>query len=120
MKAIIILFISLCLFSFINLTCEPDEENNKIRDSDDCKDRAFSSEEIEDNKYKCCYMRTKVNLNTRKGKLYQCIGLTKNEYDVVKDLIKKYEAETGVDDVKIDCNSSYIKFGLLSLLLLFF
>ena len=119
MKSIIILFVSFCLFSLINSTCQPEEENNKIRDPEDCTDRSFSSDEISNNAYKCCYMKTKVNYNTRKGKLYTCIPLSQNDYNRVKDLIKQYESEAGVEDVEIDCKAYYLKYGLLSLFLLF-
>ena len=120
MKVLETIFIAFCVISFVYPTCEPDEENNKIRDEDDCTKRTFSEEEAADEAYKCCYMRQKIDSTVFKGKRYQCLAVTLNQYNYIKDLIKRYEAESGIDDVKIDCRSSYIKFGLLFLALFLF
>ena len=113
MKTLDIILITFCLLSFINSTCEPDEENNKIRDDDDCTKRAFSEDEVANEAYKCCYLKQKVDAVTFKGNRYQCITINQNQYNYIKDLIKSYENEAGVKDVSIDCKSSYIKLGLL-------
>ena len=120
MKIFDILFITFCLLVFINSTCQPDEENNKIRDEDDCVNRQLSDEEKSNLYTRCCYMRQKVDDNTRKGKDYSCIALTENDYKNVKNLVKQFKNETIGKDVKIDCKSTYIKYGLLSLFLLLF
>ena len=120
MKIFDILFISFCLIGFINSTCQPDEENNKIRDEDDCVNRQLSDEEKNTFHTRCCYMRQKVDDNTRKGKEYSCIAITENDYKNVKKLIKQLESESGIKDVKIDCKATYIKYALLSLFLLLF
>ena len=60
MKVLEIIFIAFCVISFVYSTCEPDEENNKIRDKDDCIKRTFSEEESLNEAYKCCYMRQKI------------------------------------------------------------
>ena len=120
MKVLEIIFIAFCIISFVYSTCEPDEENNKIRDKDDCIKRTFSEEESLNEAYKCCYMRQKIDSTVFKGKRYQCIAVTLNQYNYIKDLIKQYEAESGIDDVEIKCGSSYIKFGLLFLALFLF
>ncbi len=118
MKILEILFIIFCLLSLINSTCEPDEENNKIRDKDDCVKRIFSDEEVNMQAYKCCYMRQKISDNTRKGNEYSCIFLTQNDYNNITNLIKQYEKETGIEDVKIDCGSTYLIYTIISLFLL--
>ena len=120
MELIKIIFISFFLFSLINSTCQPEEENNKIREPEVCNKRAFNEEEVNSQAYKCCYMTQKVDLNSRKGKDYSCIYITQNDYNNIKELIKQYERETGIDDVDIDCKSTYIRFALLSLLILLF
>ena len=120
MKVLEIIFISFCVISFVHSTCEPDEENNRIRDEDDCTKRTFSEEEALNEAYKCCYMRQKLDSTIYKGNRYQCLAVTLNDYNYIKNLIKQYEAQSGVDDVKIDCESSYIKFGLLFLTLFLF
>ena len=120
MQALKIIFIFLFLFSLINSTCQPEEENNKIRDADICNKRAFNEDEVNSQAYKCCYMIQEVDLNTRKGDEYSCIYVTQNDYNNIKDLVKQYERESGIDDVKIDCKSTYVKITLLSLLIILF
>ena len=120
MKVLEIIFIAFCIISFVNSTCEPDEENNKIRDKDDCIKRTFSEEETLNEAYKCCYMRQKVDSVDFKGKRYQCIAVTLDQFNYIKTLISDYENRAGIEDVEIDCESSYIKFGLLFLALFLF
>ena len=120
MKIFNLMLINFCLISYINSTCQPDEENNKIRKDKDCINRVFSDEEKSRNAYKCCKMRAEVDSNNFKGKEYSCISLTENDYKNVKQLIKNLELDNTVKDVSIDCKSSYLKFGFLILLLLLF
>ena len=120
MKVLEIIFIACGVISFVYSTCEPDEENNKIRDKDDCTKRTFSEEESLNEAYKCCYMRQEIDSTVFKGKRYQCIAVTLHQYNYIEDLIKQYEAESGIDDVEIKCGSSYIKFGLLFLAIFLF
>ena len=118
MKILQIIFIIFCLVSLINSTCEPEEENNKIRGKKDCVDRVFSDDEISKQAYKCCYMYQKINDNTRNGKEHRCIYLTENDYNNVEKLVKQYESTTGIEDVKIKCNSSYLVYAIINLFLL--
>ena len=83
----------------------------------DCKLTKVSGDEIE----KCCYETAdnydKVNSNNPlKG---NCVGLNKKQLDNLKTYIKYQEIQLGYDKMKIDCNSSYIKLSLISLLLFF-
>ena len=120
MKIFNLMLINFCLISYINSTCQPDEENNKIRNENDCINRVFSDEETSRKAYKCCKMKAKVDSNNFKGKEYSCISLTENDYKNIKQLIKNLESDSTVKDVSIDCKSSYLKFGFLILLLLLF
>ena len=115
MRKLEIIYIILCLVSLINSTCEPDEENNKIRNKKDCVDRSFSDDEISKQAYKCCYMMQKINDNTRKGKEHSCIYITENDYKNIKKLVKQYKDMDGIDDVKINCNSYYLIYALINL-----
>ena len=117
MRKLEILCIIFCLISLINSTCQPIEENNKIRSKKDCVDRSFSEEEISHQAYKCCYMMQKINDNTRKGKEHSCYYITENDYKNIKKLIKQFKEEDGIDDVKINCNSSYLVYALIYLFL---
>ena len=120
MKLIDKIFIAFCLLSFINSTCHPDEENNKIRDDDDCNKRTFSEEESANQAYKCCYLKLEIDSPTMKGDEYSCIALTQEEYDHVKNTASVYENNSGVKKAEIDCKSSYLKYGLIFLFLFFF
>ena len=118
MKLIDIIIVFIILFYFIKCTCSPEEENFKVRDSDDCNKRTFSEEEQNEGAYKCCLMEEKIDTTSQDGKRYTCIPLTHNNYDDIKDLIKKYEANIGVKKVKIKCKSSFIPYGFYTLFLL--
>ena len=114
------LFIIYCLLSFINSYCENDdgEETVRIRSAKDCNKRTLSENEQNDGGFRCCYMREKVETFTYKGKLYSCIMLTQSEYKDIKNFIKNRGKENGIDDVKIDCKSSYLHIGLIAFTLL--
>ena len=110
------IFIIYCLVSFIYSYCEVDdgEETVRIRDTEDCTKRTLSEIEQNDGGYKCCYMREKVETLTYNGKMYSCILLTQSEYKDIKNFIKNREKENGINDVKIDCISSYLHIGLIA------
>ena len=115
------IIIILTILSFINSICNTeDEEVAKIRDTDDCSRRSFTDDETNEGAYRCCLVEKEVDRVDFYGKEFSCIALTATDYDKVKDLVKTMEKENGVDDVSIDCNSKYLKFGLLSLSLLLF
>ena len=118
MKIFNLVFITFCLISYINSTCQPDEENNKIRDKDDCIKRTFSEDETSKSAYKCCYMKQKKDDYNFKGKEYSCITLTQNDYNNIKQVIKNLESSNVIKDVDIDCKKSYLKFSVFSLLLI--
>ncbi len=118
MKIFNLVFITFCLISYINSTCQPDEENNKIRDKDDCIKRTFSEDETSKSAYKCCYMKQKKDDYNFKGKEYSCITLTQNDYNNIKQVIKNLESSNVIKDVDIDCKKSNLKFSVISLRLI--
>ena len=61
----------------------------------------------------CCYYKAKANGET--GTM--CIELLKEQKEKIDDYIDKME-ETGVSVKSLDCKSSFIEFGLLSLIFL--
>ena len=118
MKIIDIIIIFFCLFSFSNLTCSSEDEEIKIRGKDDCNKRTFSDVESNEGAYKCCYLEEEIDTITQKGTRYSCIAISQNDYIKIKDVVKQYESYNGVDDVKIKCKSSYLQYGLFSLILI--
>ena len=123
MKIYYEIFIIYCLITIINSLCEledGEEEPSRIREKKDCIQRSISDEETRNGGYRCCFMRQKVDSISFKGNIYSCLLVTSEQYDNIKNLIKAKEKETGVEDVKINCKSSYLQFGLIILLLLLF
>ena len=107
-------------FSFINTTCRTDEDDIiRYRNYKDCKDRVFDSDEIEDNAYKCCHIEIETETANVENSVEGCIPLNETEFNNIRQLIKFYESQPNVDDVDIDCKSSYIKFSLISLVTFF-
>ena len=119
MKMFIKIYIILCLFFIINSTCGTDEDDvsMKFRDYDDCKNRAFDSEELEENAYRCCHIEIETKtINTEKS-VHGCIAITESQFNNIKQTVHQYEAASGVDEVDLDCESSYIKYGFFCLIL---
>ena len=61
----------------------------------------------------CCYYKAKANGET--GSI--CLELTKDQKENIKDYIDQVE-KSGVSVKSLDCKSSFIEFGLLSLIFL--
>ncbi len=79
--------------------------------------------------YKCCYYEGDWEYMGEKGTEKGCESITKDNYDNIKDYIKKLENgeldededdDGGELDISIDCGSNYIIIPMLSLILLFF
>ena len=118
MKIIIKLFLVLFLFSYINTTCATDEDDQiRYRDSDDCENREFDSEEIGENAYKCCHMEIETKTANVEKSVHCCIPLTQSQFENIKQTVREYEAGDNVDEVEIDCKSSYLRYGLFLLVL---
>jgi hypothetical protein len=119
MEALKLIFILSCLFAFINSTCLTDEESSNIYKSyKDCVNRTFSSEEIEEKAYKCCYVHVEYKIEGTKLKYSGCAPLTQSEYNNIDQTKRTIKAEIEGEDIDIDikCESSFIKLGILFLL----
>lgn len=111
--------------------------------ADDCKSRevlqyrdryyypgASDDDKIEKYHSNCCYItydniKGKVKNYDSKGKQTvdlegYCIELHEGEYKNIKEYINYLYYNQGYLNVKIDCNSYYLKFGFLSLILFLF
>ena len=76
----------------------------------DCKKEDLSTIEKEEKKEYCCFYKN--------GDSTACTGLTKYQYDHIKDWVKykKLTSHTIKDDAEIDCKSFYLEFNILVLL----
>ena len=122
MKLFSYLVILLSIIVSINSTCQYDDdvtEPSRVRYNSDCYKRTFSSEEQSANYYDCCLLEREIDEPSRRGREFRCIHLSRSEFDNIKSTVSKFTV-SGVESVSIDCNSSYLKFALLSLILLFF
>ena len=112
MKSLILL-ISIIMVSFVlNDGC-----SGTASKYDDCKGKKTS-----DSTAYCCYVESEGTVLGKKKTSKECEELSKAEYDNIKDYVKtqKQLAETfGAKDVDmdIDCESSYLKICLLSLII---
>ena len=75
----------------------------------DCKDL-----ETDDSEDYCCYAKGK---DKNKQSLSGCVTVKKENYNKIKDFIKSLE-DDGYEVKKLDCNSSYLELGVLSIILL--
>ena len=106
MKLLKIFFIFSSLFSFINPTCLTEVvDSYRYRNYDDCIKRTFSSKEIEDRAYKCCYVEIVFKIENTKLEVHGCAPLTKSQYKNIDQAERTIKMETYVEDVKIECKS---------------
>jgi hypothetical protein len=106
MKFYIIIFVSLILSIYSGNTC--DVEHSTGSSAKDCN----KLEKLSGYPY-CCYFKLTDDEGERKG----CMPLTKNDYDNIKDYIKKAENE-GATVKDLDCKSIYLELSILSFILL--
>ena len=99
---ILILLVSL-LYIYSN-SCE--EEN--VSKKSTCHDRIVESS----GKF-CCFFKYKYDGDTKSG----CFLVSKEEKENIKDYIKELE-KSGGKVKSLDCKSSFIEFGLFSLIFL--
>ena len=80
---------------------------------EDCKDQLSNSQIEDELKSYCCYYEADNSINPR------CISLTSYQYKNIKQYIKFYELAYGDVNLKINCNSIYLKLWIINLFLLF-
>ena len=116
--------IFILLLSVINSACIPDEEDlpklGKIRKYKDCESRTTEEELASSGAYKCCFLYYYLDAYNLKSEVYTCDLISKDQYDHIKDTIKKLENENDIEDVEIDCKASYFKLSIILLLSLLF
>lgn len=101
-----------CLFLLISSYLAIDCENINPSNADDCKDDSIlESEKKEDYTHCCLYERENLD-----GK--RCMSITTRQYKNIGEYIKISEEQNNYKyKIKIDCNSSYLKFYLFSIIL---
>ena len=118
MKIFEILIFIAYLFVFINSTCETDEADTiKYRDYIDCKNRGFDTDETSNNAYRCCHIEVETETANVEKSVHGCIAIIQTQYDNIRKYIREIESRSGVKEVEIDCESSYLIYGLYCLLL---
>ena len=119
MKKALILLMAILL---LNLSISESCKNDNASKAEDCEKL-----EAGEGFYKCCYYETDWKSSEGKGTKKGCEPITKDQYDNIKDYIKKIEngdfdddEDSDVElDVSVDCGSDFIVFSLLALILLF-
>ena len=109
-----------------------DEDKNKLNPS---KCNAYNPIEIPNST--CCfvkygritsytytyyyyYKKKNRNLQANYEYYYTCIGISKEGFDNINDVIKQMNDEKKYDSLDIDCFSKYLKKSFIPLLILFF
>ena len=125
-KIFFILLLSFITYVYLDGPARCSETANP-KSADDCKDKLTDYDKDNGNAYCCYFSYSKKSENNR------CTGLSKKEYDNIGKYMKiqkkylemgKIQNEIDPDDdyedvgkIKVDCNSNYIKLGILILLL---
>ena len=117
-KALIILS---SIFVLINSYCQPEDDDllllGKIREYEDCERRTTTTELQETEMYRCCHLYYTQETNNVYQEVDTCILVSHADYDDIKAYLDRLESTLRIEDTKIDCFGSYIKFSLLFLLL---
>ena len=103
------------LMLLINIYSSNECKNDNAKGSGDCEKL-----DPDEGDYKCCYYEYDYEVGGEKGTAKGCESISKENYDNIKDYIKKEEEDTDVGsiDLSIDCYSNYITISLISLLIL--
>lgn len=110
MKKIYQTIIFLVSLLFIHSTSEDSCSQLNPSKKSTCHDKTVANSD-----YYCCYLKQKYLGET----ITSCTELSKEDKENIKEVIKEAEKE-GLDIKSFDCKSSFIEFGLLSLMLLLF
>ena len=117
------------LFSVINCRCsssdgEEDDDSfnyvDKTASKKNCPKREFSSDEKEDNAYKCCYFETECKPLGIKTSYKGCEPVTKTEYDDIKEYIKATKEIGNCNKLNVQCSGNALKKLLYSSFILLF
>ena len=120
MNILILIIICSILFSFIYTTCTTEEDDPiRYRNYKDCMNRAFDSEEIENNAYRCCHIEIEIENANVEQSVEGCIPLNQTQFNNIRQLIRELESQDYIDEVDIECKSSYFKSCLIILVIFF-
>ena len=125
-KLCLLLLLSLITYVYLDSGCSSTENP---KSADDCKGKLDDNDKTYSKYEYCCY-----ESYSKKSESNKCTGLTKKEYDNIGKYVKiskKYieiaelnheiDPDTYKDNdfgkYKIECNSYYLKFGILILYL---
>ncbi len=98
------------IFTFIDVSfCEElCALKSDVSKKSDCTDVSLSSIEKTAGLDSCCYMTYKDSDNEEQK---ECIPMKKKE--VTNDWVKNMEKEYEASDLKVDCNSKWLKFSMM-------
>ena len=126
-KALFLLLLALLITQF---HCQFEEDDN-LDDGDCYEEDGISKVKDCENRnhgdyYKCCLWEYKIeDKKGNKGTEKYCGPVTEAQYKDIKKYIEYCEKEEKEDeedlkslDISIDCNSNYVSFALLSLILI--
>ena len=120
MNILILIIICSILFSFIYTTCTTEEDDPiRYRNYKDCMNREFDSEEIENNAYRCCHIEIEIENANVEQSVEGCIPLNQTQFNNIRQLIRELESQDYIDEVDIECKSSYFKSCLIILVIFF-
>ena len=98
----------ICILYLFIYTCQQCYKGSDAK-KEDCKKENLIAGEKDLHQEYCCYYKN--------GDSTSCIGLTKYQYDHIKDFVKYSKLTENVkDDAEIDCKSFYLEFNILVLL----
>ena len=121
-KALFLLFTILLISQYFCDDVTYCEDKDGAKGKDDCNGLKLY-EGSKDN-YTCCYVKIKAKGNGKSDTMEFCEGISKANYDRIKDFIKEtekyWESQDGVekyDIKKYDCFSNYLYISIMSLIL---
>jgi len=113
----IILFVSLFLYIYSDgepTGTETGDSSQKVCNGKVSANSVNDCKGLKNSDPYCCFVKGTLAGQSTKT----CIPLEKDEYDNIKDFIKKTEKEQNADIDKLDCKSIYLELSILCIILL--
>ena len=82
---------------------------NQAYSKDFCRSTEYDSDK------KCCFLKYK----NERGTFYNCLELSMSEFARIKNTIKYYETQNGINIKSLECDSSSYLYGSLLFILIF-
>ena len=104
--------------ALLSMTFSRDCDYGEAKTAKECNEANFDKTQF----HRCCFVDSRGTLNGEEKIVKNCVPLPKQDFDNIKDTVKKLEKNMEEENIKspkvsIDCKSNYIALSILSLII---